>query len=189
MIFFRNGGVKVLWGLVFLVAILGCPKKPTESASQSISQDSAPRTQPALPPAVENVPSTDQHSVTEERVRPGDTTKSISVVEPMKDIYFDYDRAIIKPDMKAALDHDVAYLKSNSQATVQLEGHCDERGTNEYNLALGEKRAHSVKQFLVSQGIKAVRISTISYGEDRPFCKEETESCYQQNRRVHFVMK
>ncbi|MBI1823728.1 MAG: peptidoglycan-associated lipoprotein Pal [Nitrospirae bacterium] len=188
MIFFRNSRVKLIWGLVLLVAVLGCPKKPTETASQSIPQESTGG-QPALPPAVENVPSTEQHPVTEEKVKPAEPTKSILITEPLKDIFFDYDRATIKPEMKNALDQDVVWLKNNAQATVQLEGHCDARGTNEYNLALGEKRAHSVKQFLISQGIKASRISTISYGEDRPFCKEDTESCYQQNRRVHFVMK
>jgi len=107
----------------------------------------------------------------------------------LNDIFFDFDKAAIKSEMKGVLDQDVAWLKANPQAKVQLEGHCDERGTNEYNLALGEKRAHSVKQYLISLGVKAGQLSTISYGEDRPFCKEQTESCYQQNRRVHFVMK
>jgi peptidoglycan-associated lipoprotein len=138
---------------------------------------------------MESAPPSEQRPVTEEAVKIPEPVKPAAKAEGLKDIFFEFDRAAISPEMKSVLDHDVNWLKNSPQVKVQLEGHCDERGTNEYNLALGEKRAHSVKQFLISQGIKASRLSTISYGEDRPFCKEQAESCYQQNRRVHFVLK
>lgn len=185
MVHFQKNMFMVLAGLVLVLGIWGCPKKQTETASQSVSPAPA---QPSAPP-METAPPAEQRPVTEEAVKPVESPKPVAKTENIKDIFFDFDKSTINPEMKSALEQDVSWLKANPQVKVQLEGHCDERGTNEYNLALGEKRAHAVKQFLISQGIKAVRLSTISYGEDRPFCTEHTESCYQQNRRVHFVVK
>jgi len=83
----------------------------------------------------------------------------------------------------------VAWLKANPQVRVEIEGHCDERGTNEYNLALGIKRANSVKRYLVDLGISAGRLSAVSYGEELPLCKEQNEICWAKNRRAHFAIK
>jgi peptidoglycan-associated lipoprotein len=188
MFFYRTTTLRLFIGLALFSAFLGCPKKPAETASQNVSPQPT-QTQPAPPPAVETAPPAEQHPVTEEAVTPREPAKVITNENELKDIFFDFDRAVIKPEMKDALNFDVTWLKSHGSAKVLLEGHCDERGTNEYNLALGEKRAYSVKKFLLAQGIKPVQLSTISYGEDRPFCKEQTEACYQQNRRVHFTMK
>jgi peptidoglycan-associated lipoprotein len=80
------------------------------------------------------------------------------------------------------------WLKKNSNARVEIEGHCDDRGTSEYNLALGAKRAQAAREYLVTLGVAAARLSTISYGEEIPVCKEATESCWQQNRRARFVI-
>jgi peptidoglycan-associated lipoprotein len=188
MLSFSKNVIMIFTGLLLAVSLSGCPKKATETASQSVSP-TPPSAQPSTPSPMESAPPSEQHPVTEEAVKTPEPVKPPAKAEGLKDIFFEFDRAVISPEMKSLLDQDVAWLKANAKATLQLEGHCDERGTNEYNLALGEKRAHSVKQFLISQGIKTSRLSTISYGEDRPFCKEQTESCYQQNRRVHFVLK
>ena len=106
----------------------------------------------------------------------------------VKDAYFEYDKADIRPDAKDALSQTATFLRSYPAVKVVVEGHCDERGSTEYNLALGDRRAAAAKQFLVSLGISADRLETVSYGKERPFCSASTEECYQQNRRAHFVM-
>jgi len=106
----------------------------------------------------------------------------------LKDVHFGYDSYDVDSESMAALDYNVNWLRENPKAKVELEGHCDDRGTIEYNLALGAKRARSVKESLVAQGISADRISTISYGKELPLCQEESDSCWARNRRVHFVV-
>ena len=105
----------------------------------------------------------------------------------VRDAYFDLDKADLRPDAREALTKTADFLRNYPQAKVTIEGHCDERGSTEYNLALGDRRAAAVKQFLVSQGIAADRMSTVSYGKEKPFCMESNEACWQQNRRGHFV--
>ena len=106
----------------------------------------------------------------------------------VKDAYFEYDKADVRPDARDALSQTAQFLRSYPQLKVVIEGHCDERGSTEYNLALGDRRAAAAKQFLVSLGITADRMETVSYGKERPFCSASTEECYQQNRRAHIVM-
>jgi peptidoglycan-associated lipoprotein len=105
------------------------------------------------------------------------------------DAYFDFNKSDIRDDAKAALQKDAEFLRSYAQVNVTVEGHCDERGSSEYNLGLGQRRADSVKQYLVSLGISADRIKTMSWGKEHPFCSEHAETCWQQNRRGHFVMQ
>jgi peptidoglycan-associated lipoprotein len=107
----------------------------------------------------------------------------------VKDAFFDYDKADIRSDARDALSSTAQFLRSYPQIKVVLQGHCDERGSTEYNLALGDRRAAAAKQFLVSLGISADRVETVSYGKEKPFCTASTEDCWQQNRRGHFVMK
>jgi peptidoglycan-associated lipoprotein len=107
----------------------------------------------------------------------------------LRDINFDFDRADLRPDAREILKGHAAWLKSNPQARVEVEGHCDERGTNEYNLALGAKRAESAKRYLMDLGVSPNVLSTISYGEELPLCKEQNETCWAKNRRAHFVVK
>ena len=106
----------------------------------------------------------------------------------LKDVHFGYDGSEVDADQRGLLDANLGWLRQNAKAKVELEGHCDSRGTIEYNLALGAKRAKSVKDYLVGQGIAADRISTISYGKELPLCSEETDACWARNRRVHFVV-
>ncbi len=105
----------------------------------------------------------------------------------VRDAYFDLDKADIRPDARAALEKTASFLKGYPNAKVIIEGHCDERGSTEYNLALGDRRANAVKQYLVNLGIPAANLSTVSYGKAKPFCTESNETCWQQNRRGHFV--
>jgi len=105
----------------------------------------------------------------------------------VRDAFFDLDKADIRPDARAALSKTADFLKNYPRFKVVIEGHCDERGSTEYNLGLGDRRATAVKQYLVSLGIAADRLSTVSYGKEKPFCMESNEACWQQNRRGHFV--
>jgi peptidoglycan-associated lipoprotein len=105
----------------------------------------------------------------------------------IKDIYFDYDKSDIRADQRASIQADMTFLTQHSNISFTIEGHCDERGSTEYNLALGDQRASAVKNELTTAGISASRIKTISYGKEKPFCTESNEACWQQNRRGHFV--
>jgi peptidoglycan-associated lipoprotein len=109
--------------------------------------------------------------------------------ENLRDVYFDFDKYDIRPPDAKTLDANATWLKSNPNHLVLIEGHCDERGTNEYNLALGERRAKSTMNYLVSQGVQASRITIISYGEERPVCTQKNEECWAKNRRAHFLVK
>ncbi|HUC52572.1 MAG TPA: peptidoglycan-associated lipoprotein Pal [Candidatus Cybelea sp.] len=105
----------------------------------------------------------------------------------VRDAYFDYDKADIRPDARTALSHTADFLKAHPSIRAAIEGHCDERGSTEYNLGLGDRRANAVKQYLVSLGVPADRLTTVSFGKEKPFCMEHIETCWQQNRRGHFV--
>lgn len=108
--------------------------------------------------------------------------------QDIKDAFFDYDKSDIRSDAKEALLTDAEFLRSHPEIQFTIEGHCDERGSEEYNLGLGDRRATSAKRYLVSLGISDARIQTTSYGKERPFCTEHSESCWQQNRRAHLTM-
>lgn len=107
---------------------------------------------------------------------------------PLGDVHFDYDRYDLDSTARDTLQRNAEWLRANGSARVEVEGHCDERGTVEYNLALGAKRAKAARDYLVSLGISADRLSTISYGEELPLCRDANESCYGRNRRAHFVV-
>jgi peptidoglycan-associated lipoprotein len=106
----------------------------------------------------------------------------------IRDAFFDLDKSELRPDARDALTKDAEFLRSYPDIRISIEGHCDERGSTEYNLGLGERRADAAKNYLVSLGIAAGRIDTVSWGKERPFCMEHNEACWQQNRRAHLVM-
>lgn len=106
----------------------------------------------------------------------------------LKDIHFEFDRAEIRPEAAQTLDETAAWLRDNPQFIVLIEGHADERGTNEYNVALGDRRAKSAMNYLVAQGVQARRFSIVSYGEERPLCAARSEDCWTRNRRAHFAV-
>lgn len=105
----------------------------------------------------------------------------------MKDVFFDYDSYDVTGQYTSVLQQDARFLQQHPNMSFTIEGHCDERGSTEYNLALGDNRALAVKNALASMGVAASRMKTISYGKEKPFCTESTEACWQQNRRAHFV--
>jgi peptidoglycan-associated lipoprotein len=115
------------------------------------------------------------------------TTEADLFAQSIKDIYFEYDKADLRPDQQASVQADAQFLNQHSGINFTIEGHCDERGSTEYNLALGDQRASAVKSALIATGVSASRIKTISYGKEKPFCSESNEACWQQNRRGHFV--
>jgi peptidoglycan-associated lipoprotein len=108
-------------------------------------------------------------------------------LENVKDAYFDFNKADIRADARTALAQTADFLRKYPQIKATIEGHCDERGSTEYNITLGDRRATAVKNYLVQLGISADRLNTVSYGKEKPFCMESTESCWQQNRVGHFV--
>jgi peptidoglycan-associated lipoprotein len=201
----RNGILVSL--LISVVVLAGCAKRPAMTAASApapsgAAQATAP---PTTTPPAGTTPSTSGSESS------GSTTPGSSGTQPpssgstatpgarppvsefaanpnLKDIYFDFDKYDIRPGDAKILDTNATWLKGNNNL-VLIEGHCDERGTNEYNLALGERRAKATMNYLVSQGVQAGRITIISYGEERPICTEHNEACWAKNRRAHFLTK
>jgi peptidoglycan-associated lipoprotein len=112
-----------------------------------------------------------------------------SAAAGMQDVFFAYDSWQINEEGRRVLAVDADWIRTNPGSLVKIEGHCDERGTSAYNLVLGEKRAKAVRNYLVELGVAANQLSVVSYGKERPFCQEHAESCYQQNRRGHLVVR
>jgi peptidoglycan-associated lipoprotein len=159
----------VVLAVLALLGAGGCSKKPATGAvvpPPATSGDTSGATTPT-PPATA-----------------GTTTGTMQL--QIQDAFFEYDKSELKPDARAVLTQDAEYLLQNPKTRVTIEGHCDERGTNEYNLALGDRRARAVRDFLVNYGVEGARIETMSYGEERPFAPGHDESAYSQNRRAHF---
>ncbi len=155
---------------------------PAESTTYTLTAKGAGGTQTATARVTVNAPPptpppTTQPSLTEEQL----------FAQSVKDIYFDYDKSDVRASEQASIQADAAFLQQHPNISFTIEGHCDERGSTEYNLALGDNRASTVKNALVGAGIAADRIKTVSYGKEKPFCTESNESCWQQNRRGHFV--
>ncbi len=170
--------------------------KMEEAKTESIPPSAAP----SGPPPVEQTPSAPlPPSVTESAppiaesappaAPPSSAPTSPEAVMTLADVFFDFDRFAIRQDAQATLEANARWLKTVNGRKVLVEGHCDERGTVEYNLVLGEKRAQSVKQYLQELGVPASQIQITSFGKERPFCTEHSDACWQQNRRAHFVLQ
>ena len=114
--------------------------------------------------------------------------QSFSASSDLKDIHFKFDQFDLDDNSRAVLQKNAKYLKNNPNLHVEVQGHCDERGTNNYNIALGERHAHSTKKYLVAQGVNSRNVHVISYGEEKPFCFSSGEVCWQENRRAHFMV-
>jgi peptidoglycan-associated lipoprotein len=169
-----------------VVAVAGCAtetaKKP-EAISRPSGAVAAPSTgrAPAEKPVVSSNRPSSGSSL--DALRQGKAAAD----GPMKSIYFAFDSYALTADSRATLKANAAWLKANPSSTVEIEGHCDERGTTEYNLALGAKRARAAMDYLITLGVNSSRMKTISYGEELPVCREATEACYLDNRRARFV--
>ena len=162
--------------LTFMIA--GCPKNPATSTGSYGSGSGTGRTGGSLSES-----GLAKGERIQERVQGSEDGTG-----PLADIYFNYDSSDLSEESLAALQANAEWLKNNQDASVEVEGHCDERGTIEYNLALGAKRARAAREYLVALGVEASRLSTISYGEELPKCPDQNESCWQQNRRSHFLI-
>jgi peptidoglycan-associated lipoprotein len=164
--------------LLGTVALWGCPKKSDVTATQTPSETAvAPA---ATASGTEATPSATESGKSNE--------KAGMTAEGLKPVYFDFDKSFIRDDAKSVMKTNVEWLKANPKAQVRIEGNCDERGTKEYNQALGRRRAASAKKYLTDMGVSRHRISLISYGKEKPTCSEQTETCWQKNRRDDFVV-
>lgn len=146
---------------------------------------------PARPPVARKVepgsaPATGRSSL--EAFQRGESTAT-PASSPLKEVHFDFDRYVLRGDAREALNANADWLKAHSSVVVEIEGHCDERGSNEYNMALGAKRAQAAMNYLITRGVAANRLSTISFGEEVPVCEEHTEECWAKNRRDRFIIQ
>jgi peptidoglycan-associated lipoprotein len=161
----------------------GCKKKaPTSAAEARPPVTSKDTGTPVAPP-----PTTAPRGDVEANV----LNEDLAIMNKkgyLTDAFFDYDQSDLREDARTALAANANWLKKYNSIQILVEGHCDERGTAAYNLALGDRRANAVKEYLSSLGIDGSRVRTVSYGKERPFCTESTESCWQQNRRGHIVI-
>ncbi|MDO8446039.1 MAG: peptidoglycan-associated lipoprotein Pal [Deltaproteobacteria bacterium] len=189
--------------LVLMTAILvtGCPKKPTivKEEAKAPAADIKVQEEKARKEAEERARAEAEAKArtekeAEDRAKKETEEKARKEAEAVKafrveDIHFDYDRYDIKERDRETLKSLAEWLQNNKDVKIEVEGHCDERGSNDYNLALGERRAHSVEQYLVTLGVNGSMITSLSYGEEKPLCAESTEDCWWKNRRVHFAIK
>jgi len=179
--------------LVVLIAIpgllaTGCAKRPQPVP---VPEASAIQEEPPPPPALDwpaEAPPPPPTSLTEEEVFHRKTLEDLNAERPLGDVFFDYDQWNVRADGRPALQKNADWLRRWSSTRITVAGHCDSRGTTEYNLALGERRAYAVKDYLVSLGVSPERVLVVSKGEESPFCESETESCWQENRRAHFLI-
>ena len=155
-------GVVVPAVLMVALLLMGCPKQPTGTGVSSPSGGIA-ASQPA--------------------------PQEFRAVEALKDVHFEFDQYDIRPAEAKILVENARWLKANPNSLILIEGACDERGTGEYNLALGDRRAKSTVHYLAAQGVQPSRMTTLSYGKERPVCTDHTEECWAKNRRAHFRVK
>jgi peptidoglycan-associated lipoprotein len=175
--------IAALFGLAMLPFAAACAKKAPTTTQEARPPVAAKPEATPVPPPPKAAPPTDE-------------TVDISVLDIetlnkkgyLTDAFFDFDQSDLREDARSTLATDAQWLKKHATVQVLIEGHCDERGTAAYNLALGDRRANAAKEYLVSLGIDASRVRTVSYGKERPFCTESDESCWQKNRRAHLVI-
>ena len=191
----KKNAIFVLAILLILPAMLftvSCAKKSVESQPEVKAQEMAPAEKPMQEPAMKADAGSDADRVAAvelarqkelERQRQSEMNNFINEA-----VYFEFDSAVLSPEAQLKLAIKADFLTANNDVSVTIEGHCDERGTDAYNMALGQRRAEAAKAFLVDLGIPANRLSTISYGEERPVDPGTTEEAYAKNRRAHFVV-
>lgn len=173
--------------VLVLTGLYGCPKKADVS---SAPENQPQKVEPASAPKAEDTAKAERaaaeaaRKAEEERAAKEAAARKTNGLHP---IYFDYDRSVIRDDAKPIMKANAEYLKAHPKAKVRIEGNCDERGTIEYNQALGQRRATSAKKYLADLGISSKRITLISYGKEKPICTEATEYCWQKNRRGDLV--
>jgi peptidoglycan-associated lipoprotein len=187
-VFSRMAAVLTI-SLVVGLAVAACRKAPPAAAPAPPPPATAPAAPPQPPPPPAPPPAAPAPApLTEEQIFAQKSLEQLNAERPLGDVFFNLDEASIREDARAPLQKNAEWMKRWSSTRVTVEGHCDERGTAEYNLALGERRATAVKEYLMSLGVPADRVAVVSKGKESPFCMESNESCWQQNRRGHFVI-
>src|SRR3989442_2734664 len=172
-------------------ATAGCHKNPppvTPASPPPPPPPAATAAPPAPPPPPPPAAGPAPRPLTEEEIFARKSVDQLNSEKPLDDVFFDLDRSDIRDDGKSVLQRDADWLKKWPTTQVTVEGHADSRGSSEYNLGLGSRRAAAVKDYLSSLGVPASRVTVVSKGKEQPFCNEENESCWQQNRRGHFVI-
>jgi peptidoglycan-associated lipoprotein len=184
----RSAGL-LTFCVVIAIGAASCAKKAPEAPAPPPPPPAAPAAPPAPPaPPPPAPPPAAPRALSEEEIFAGKSLDQLNQERPLGDVYFDLDESTIREDARGPLQKNAEWMKRWSSTRVTVEGHADERGSSEYNLALGERRASSVREYLVSLGIGADRISIVTKGKESPFCTESNESCWQQNRRGHFLI-
>jgi peptidoglycan-associated lipoprotein len=176
--------------LLIVLTVSACSKKvpPPPPPPPEPPAAPAPPPPPPPPPAPAPAPPPAPKPLTEEELFSKKTLDQLNAEMPLGDVTFDYDMSSIKEDQRALLQKNADWMRRWTTTRVTIEGHADARGTNEYNLALGERRGNAVKDYMVSLGIAADRMTVISKGEEGPVCTEMTDACYARNRRGHFII-
>jgi peptidoglycan-associated lipoprotein len=173
---------------VFLFALWGCPKKAELSAVPEAGQAEQAEAARAEALAQEEKERAAAEALAEEKLAAeADEAKKRAAAEGLKPIFFDFDQTFISDEARAVLKANAGWLRANPDAVIRIEGNCDDRGSKEYNIALGQRRAASAKKYLTDLGISEDRILLISYGEEKPVCEEQTEECRRENRRGDFA--
>ena len=181
--------------LIVALIVIGCSKKVPPPAPPPPAPPPAPTVPPPPPPPpaqqkpVPPPPApAPPRQLSEQELFNQKTLAQLNAEMPLAGVTFDYDQFNIRDDQRAPLQANADYMRRWTTVRVSVEGHADARGTSEYNLALGQRRANAVRDYLVSLGIAADRFSTVSKGEEELLCSEDTEACHARNRRVHFVI-
>jgi peptidoglycan-associated lipoprotein len=184
----RHRSLTLALCLTAVLAVSACGKKKpvTPPPAPAPPPATRPENPPPPPPAPAATP--DTRVPTEEELFQKMTLDELNAKKPLSDAYFSLDSAELNEEARGVLAKDADWMKKWTSTKVTVEGHCDSRGTSEYNLALGERRSTAVKSYLTSLGISADRVQTVSKGKEQPVCTEENESCWQQNRRGHFII-
>jgi peptidoglycan-associated lipoprotein len=186
---------KSIWsilGVVMSIGVVaaGCSKRlppATLAPARAVEPAALPVPAPPPPPPVAVKPDTPP-TPTEDEVFARKTLAELNAEMPLGDVFFDFDQAAVTGESRSTLQRNAAWFERWRSTSVIVEGHADARGTNEYNLALGDRRATAVRNYLVSLGVPANRLMAVTKGEEAPLCVEEAESCWWQNRRGHFVI-
>ena len=186
-VFSRIAGAIVV-SVVLSFTVAACSKKaPATAPAPPPPAPAAPVTPPAPPPPpAPPAPAPAPAKLTEDQLFAQKSLEQLNAERPLGDVYFNLDESTIRDDARGSLQKNADWMKRWAATQIQVEGHCDERGSPEYNLSLGERRANAVKAYLVGLGIGAERIAVVSKGKEAPFCGQSNEDCWQQNRRGHF---
>jgi peptidoglycan-associated lipoprotein len=181
----RSLRILYLLAIMMIIAALGCQKRISTQPDATRQGQQPAVTEPQKEKVSEQKIDSKVESVGSKDL---DAQYTESKAGMFDDVLFEYDRYDVKETYKSVLQSLSAWMIKNDGARLSIEGHCDDRGTGEYNLALGDRRAKAVKDYLITLGVPSSRIDIISYGEEKPACREQTEACWAKNRRAHFVI-